>query len=76
MRKRKALSAGNGEVVPSIPMTDALQWHKANLKRHRERLAVMMAACGSPEEALRNSLVIELRNKIELIEKMLAAHDP
>jgi hypothetical protein len=51
----------------------AVEWHKANLDRERKRLAVMEAACGSAEAAARNSLVIELRNKISLIEKMLDA---
>jgi hypothetical protein len=62
-------------VVPFIPMTDALEWHKANLKRCQDQLAVLEAACESPEAASRNGLVTELRKKIDPIEKMLAAKD-
>ena len=57
-------------------MTEALEWHKANLKRDRERLAAMLAACGSPEVESRNALVAELRSRIALTEKILAANDP
>jgi hypothetical protein len=49
----------------------ALEWHKANLKRERELLAFMEAACGSPEAAARNSLVISQRYKVATIERII-----
>jgi hypothetical protein len=57
-------------------MTDALEWHRANLKRDREQLAVMLAACGTAEAASGNASVMELQNRIALIEKILAANPP
>jgi hypothetical protein len=57
-------------------MTDALEWHRANLKRDKEQLAVMLAACGSEKAASGNASVIELQNRIALIEKILAANPP
>jgi hypothetical protein len=54
----------------------SFEWHKANLKRERERLAVIEAACESPEVAACNRLVIDQRNKVALIEKVLAANAP
>jgi hypothetical protein len=46
---------------------------EANLSRERLRLLFMEAVCGSPEAAARNSQIIDQRNKIALIEKLLDA---
>jgi hypothetical protein len=56
-------------------MSEALEWHKATLQRDREQLAAMLAACKSPEAECDTILVLELRNRIAMIEKILAASD-
>jgi len=53
-------------------MGKSVEWPEANLTRARQRLLFMEAVCGSPEVAARNSQVIDQRNKIALIEKLLA----
>jgi hypothetical protein len=53
-----------------------IEWSEANLSRERQRLLFMEAVCGSPEAAAHNSQVIDQRNKIALIEKLLAADAP
>jgi hypothetical protein len=50
-----------------------VEWPEANLSRERQRLSFMEAVCGSPEAAAHNSQVIDQRNKIAMIEKLLAA---
>jgi hypothetical protein len=50
------------------------EWPEANLSRERQRLLFMEAVCGSAEAAARNSQVIDQRNKIALIERLLAAN--
>jgi hypothetical protein len=51
-----------------------VDWPEANLSRERQRLLFMEAVCGSPEAAAHNSQVVDQRNKIALIEKLLAAN--
>jgi hypothetical protein len=57
-------------------MTEGLEWYKTNLKRSQDHLAALEAACGSPEAASRNFIITELRKKVSLIEKIVAANDP
>jgi hypothetical protein len=57
-------------------MGKSVEWPEANLSRARQRLLFMEAVCGSPEAAARNSQVIDQRNKIALIEKLLATNAP
>jgi hypothetical protein len=54
-------------------MEKNVEWPEANLSRERQRLLFMEAVCGSPEAAAHNSQVIDQRNKIALIEKLLVA---
>jgi hypothetical protein len=54
-------------------MGNIVEGPEANLGRERRRLLFMEAVCGSPEVAARNSQIIAQRNKIALIEKLLAA---
>jgi hypothetical protein len=54
-------------------MGNIVEGPEANLGRERRRLLFMEAVCGSPEAAARNSQIIAQRNKIALIEKLLAA---
>jgi len=54
-------------------MGNKTEWPEANLSRERQRLLYMEAVCGSREAAAHDSRVLEQRNKIALIEKLLAA---
>jgi hypothetical protein len=64
---------GASAVVSSS--NEAVEWHRANLKRDRELLEAMLADCGSAEAASSDGLIAQLRNRIGLIEKILAAND-
>jgi hypothetical protein len=55
-------------------MEKNIEWPEANLSRERQRLLFMEAVCGSAEAAAHNSQVIDQRNKIALIEKLLVAN--
>jgi hypothetical protein len=54
-------------------MEKNVEWPEANLSRERQRLLFMEAVCGSAEAAARNIQVIDQRNKIALIERLLTA---